>query len=96
MDALKTAQSQAISIGKSLETEGLNALVTGFSFAAAIAWMDVVRAIIGRVISVSKNGVTNATMVAVLTTLLSVIVFMLLSRVSKAVKKPQSPVYTVQ
>lgn len=84
------------SIGRSLETQGLNSLVTGFSFAAAIAWMDVVRAIVSRVISQSKNGVANATVVAVMTTLLSVVVFMILQRVSSRVVAPQQPIYAVR
>ena len=96
MDAVKSAQSQAMSIGRSLETQGLNSLVTGFSFAAAIAWMDVVRAVISRVISINKNGVANATVVALMTTLLSVVVYMILSRVSGRVKPPRQPIYAVQ
>ena len=96
MDAVKSAQSQAMSIGRSVETQGLNSLVTGFSFAAAIAWMDVVRAVISRVISVNKNGVANATVVAVLTTLLSVVVYMLLARLSPGLAKPRQPIYAVQ
>ena len=95
MDAVKSAQTQAMSIGRTLETQGLNSLVTGFSFAAAIAWMDVVRAVISRVISVNKNGVANATVVALLTTLLSVVVYMLLSRLSPTVKPAQQPIYAV-
>lgn len=95
MDAVKSAQTQAMSIGRTLETQGLNSLVTGFSFAAAIAWMDVVRAVISRVISINKNGVANATVVALLTTLLSVVVYMLLSRLSPAVKPAQQPIYAV-
>ncbi len=96
MDAMKSAQSQAMSIGRSLETQGLNSLVTGFSFAAAIAWMDVVRAVISRVISVNKNGVANATVVALMTTLLSVVVYMLLARISSRVQPPRQPIYAVQ
>lgn len=96
MEAVKSAQAHAVSIGRTLETQGLNSLVTGFSFAAAIAWMDVVRAVISRVISVSKNGVANATVVAIMTTLLSVLVYMLLSRVSPSVKPAQQPIYAVR
>ena len=96
MDAVKSAQAQAMSIGRSLETQGLNSLVTGFSFAAAIAWMDVVRAVISRVISINKNGVANATVVALMTTLLSVVVYMLLARVSSRVQPPRQPIYAVQ
>ena len=96
MDAVKSAQAQAMSIGRSLETQGLNSLVTGFSFAAAIAWMDVVRAVISRVISINKNGVANATVVALMTTLLSVVVYMLLARVSTRVQPPRQPIYAVQ
>ena len=96
MDTVKSAQTQAMSIGRYIETQGLNSLVTGFSFAAAIAWMDVVRAVISRVISINKNGVANATVVAVLTTLLSVVVYMLLSRLSPNVRAPRQAIYAVQ
>ena len=96
MDGIKSAQTQATSIGRSVETQGLNSLVTGFSFAAAIAWMDVVRAVISRVINVNKNGVANATVVAMLTSLLSVVVYMLLGRISSSVRAPQQAIYAVR
>jgi uncharacterized membrane protein required for colicin V production len=52
----------------------------GFFFATAIAWMDVVRYVIARLVNVSKNGGSYYLMSAIFTTLLSVIVLMILNR----------------
>ena len=96
MDAsLNNLSTQLASMAQSIESQGLNSLVTGFSFAAAIAWMDVVRAVVGSVMVKSKNGVMNAALVGLLTTLLSVVVFLVLSRLSNKVREPQQPVYAV-
>jgi hypothetical protein len=96
MDAsLNNLSSQLTSMARSIESQGLNSLVTGFSFAAAIAWMDVVRAVVSSVMVKSKNGVMNAALVGLLTTLLSVVVFLVLSRLSNKVREPQQPVYAV-
>ena len=88
MDAVRT-------IGNELEVQSLNAAVAGFSFAAAIAWMDLVRWIIPQIIQLQKNGGSYYLLTALLTTLLSIIVFMVLSRVSKVVVKPNQVVYAV-
>lgn len=52
----------------------------GFFFATAIAWMDVIRFVIARLVNVSKNGGSYYLMSAIFTTLLSVIVLMILQR----------------
>ena len=78
-----------------IESQSLNSLVAGFSFASAIAWMDVVRALVAVLISSNRQTPGALTITAVLTTVLSVLVFMLLSRVSKGVKRPGGPVYAV-
>ena len=52
----------------------------GFFFATAIAWMDVIRYVIARLVNVSKNGGSYYLMSAIFTTLLSVIVLMILQR----------------
>ena len=88
MDVLKT-------IGVQLETQSLNAVVAGFSFASAIAWMDLVRWMISVMIKVPKNGGAYFALTAVFTTLLSIIIFIVLSMVSKNVVKPLPPVYAV-
>ena len=88
MDVLKT-------IGVQFETQSLNAVVAGFSFAAAISWMDLVRWMISVVIKVPKNGGAHFALTAVFTTLLSIVIFILLSMVSKNVAKPTPPIYAV-
>jgi len=78
MDALKTVNL----VTQELETQSLNAIVAGFSFAAAMSWMDLVRWTLSQVVKVPKNGGTQYALTAILTTLLSVIVFMVVSRIS--------------
>ena len=56
-----------------------NFVVAGFSFGAAIAWMDLVRFIIAQVVSVPKNGGVYYLLTAIFTTLLSIVVFSLCS-----------------
>jgi len=82
-------------VTQELETQSLNAIVAGFSFAAAMSWMDLVRWVISQVIKVPKNGGTQYALTAILTTLLSIVVFMVVSRVSTRVSKPAQPVYAV-
>ena len=83
------------SIGVQLETQSLNSVVAGFSFASAIAWMDLVRWMISVLIKVPKNGGAYFALTAVFTTLLSIVIYILLSAVSKNVVKPPPPVYAV-
>jgi tetrahydromethanopterin S-methyltransferase subunit C len=82
-------------VASEFETQSLNALVAGFSFAAALSWMDLVRWSIHQVVKVQKNSGLNYALTAVITTLLSIVVYMLLSRMSKRVVKPQAPIYAV-
>jgi hypothetical protein len=92
---LRQGQQFATNAAAVVEEQSLNTLVSGFSFAAAIAWMDVVRALVSRVVSVSNNSVLNASLTALLTTLLSVVVYLTLSRVSKRVVRPTPPIFAV-
>lgn len=82
-------------IRNELETQSLNSVVAGFSFAAALSWMDLVRWTIHQVVKVQKNGGLNYALTAFFTTLLSVIVYMVISRISKRVQKPAPAVYAV-
>ena len=82
-------------ISTEFETQALNSIVAGFSFAAALSWMDLVRWSIHQVVKVQKNGGMNYALTAFFTTLLSIIVFLIISRLSTRVKKPTSPVYAV-
>lgn len=77
------------------ETQSLNAIVAGASFAAALSWMDLVRWFTSQVIKIQKNSGLNYAITAVLTTLLSIVVYMILSATSKHVVKPVNPVYSV-
>jgi hypothetical protein len=88
MDMLKA-------VGSQLESQSLNAVVAGFSFASAIAWMDLVRWIISQVVKMPKNGGAYFALTALITTLLSIFVYMVLSTVSKKVSQPVQPMYAV-
>ena len=85
------------SVALQLESQSLNSIVAGFSFASAIAWMDFVRFIISRVIQVSKDGASYYAMAALFTTLIAIIVYMLVKTVAYNVdiREPQSPMYAV-
>ena len=80
-----------------LEAQSLNSIVAGFSFASAIAWMDVVRWIISQVVQVNKSGGQYYLLSALFTTLLAIIVFMVTKAFVKNVeiKEPSAPLYAV-
>lgn len=82
-------------ISQELESQSLNAVVAGFSFAAALSWMDLVRWLVNQVVKVNKNGGMNYTLTALFTTLLSIVVYLAISRVSTRVRKPTQPLYAV-
>lgn len=77
------------------QSQGLNSLVAGFSFAAAIAWLDVARWVIASLVKVPKTSGAYVLLSAVLVTILSIVVYMVLSRISSAVKTPAQPIYAV-
>ena len=82
-------------ISQELESQSLNAVVAGFSFAAALSWMDLVRWLVNQVVKVNKNGGMNYTLTALFTTLLSIVVYLAISRMSTRVRKPTQPLYAV-
>lgn len=82
-------------VSQELETQSLNSIVAGFSFAAAMSWMDVVRWFIQQVIRVPKNGGVQYSLTAILTTLLSIAVYMIVSGISTRVSKPAQPVFAI-
>ena len=55
-------------------------ITTGFFFATAIAWVDVIRWIVSNMVSVARNGGSYYLLSAVFTTLLSIVVVMALNR----------------
>ena len=85
------------SVALQLEQQSLNSIVAGFSFAAAVAWMDAVRYLISQVVQVSKNGGQYYVLSALFTTLLSILVYMALKALVTNVKiqEPGAPVYAV-
>jgi hypothetical protein len=82
-------------VSKQLESQSLNALSSGFFFAAALAWMDVSRSVIGQFIKGNKNGVLPMTLTALATTLLSILVFLIITSISPKIERPPMPVYAV-
>ena len=79
----------------SIESQSLNGVVAGFSFASAIAWMDVARWVIANLIKVPKTGGLYVFLTALFTTILAVLVYSGLSRLSPKVEKPHAPLYAV-
>ncbi|MDB4675879.1 DUF5654 family protein [Akkermansiaceae bacterium] len=82
-------------VTQELQTQTLNSIVGGFSFAAAMSWMDLVRWIITQIVKVPKNSGSQYALTAILTTLISIIVFMIISRINGRVKKPAQPVFAI-
>jgi|TARA_B110001452_G_C15239223_1_gene429079 di/tricarboxylate transporter len=91
----QTAQETAMLVARELEGQSLNAIVAGFSFAAALSWVDLVRWVVNQVVKVNKNGGMNYTLTAVMTTLLSIVVYLITSRLSTKVNKPTQPIFAV-
>ena len=95
MSAVSTALQTVDLVTQELQTQTLNSIVGGFSFSAAMAWMDCIRWSITQLIKVPKNGGTQYALTAVLTTLLSVIVYLLISKINGRVQKPAQPLYAI-
>lgn len=92
MDPIKTT----FALASQVENQALNSIVAGFSFASAIAYMDLVRWMLSQLVKVNKNGGYYYLLTALLTTLISVVVFMLVKRFVKPdLKAPAAPVYAV-
>jgi hypothetical protein len=85
------------SVALQLEAQSLNSVVAGFSFAAAVAWMDAVRFMISQVVQVSKNGGQYYVLSAIFTTLLSILVYMTIKALvtNVHIKEPSAPMYAV-
>lgn len=82
-------------VTQELESQSLNAVVGGFAFAAALSWMDFARWSVTQLVKVPKNGGAQYALTAMLTTLLSIIVFIVVSRLSTRVTKPAQPVFAI-
>src|SRR5210317_666185 len=92
---IDTAMDTVTLVAAELETQSLNSVVAGFSFAAAMSWMDFIRWVITQIVKIPKNGGSQYALTALLTSLISVIVFMVISRINGRVKKPAQPVYAI-
>lgn len=85
----------ATSLVTTIESQGVNSLIGGFSFAAALAWYGVVQAIIEKYVK-QGPGVQAHVIAALLTTLLSIFVFMLAKKFITNVEiKEPSTVFAV-
>lgn len=85
-----------VDFASQVESQSLNAVVAGFAFASAIAWMDVVRYLISMVISVNKNNPNYYVLSALFTTILAIAVFQVTKRFSRAnIAQPGQAVYAV-
>lgn len=84
-------------IAVQLESQSLNAVVAGFAFASAVAWMDVVRYIISTIVTMNKSGSNYYLLSAIFTTLLSILVFLLIKKVARnvTIAQPSPAVYAV-
>jgi hypothetical protein len=95
MSTVSAALATVDLVTQELQTQTLNSIVGGFSFSAAMAWMDFIRWSITQLIKVPKNGGTQYALTAVLTTLLSVIVYLIISNINGRVQKPAQPLYAI-
>ena len=85
-----------MNVATQVEAQALNSVVAGFSFAAAVAWMDVVRFMISALVQVNKNNPNYYVLSALFTTILAILVYQLTKRVSRAtIAQPGQAVYAV-
>ena len=75
--------------------QSLSALVAGFSFASAIAWMDVARWVIANIVKMPKTSGMYSVLTALFTTLLAVLIYIVIHKVDSRVKQPAQPIYAV-
>ena len=88
--------SSVLSLATTIEAQGLNSLVGGFSFASALAWYGVVQAVIEKYVKQGPS-IQAHLVAALLTTLLSILVFIILKRFIKNVeiKEPGQAIFAV-
>jgi len=92
---MSSAQEVVKSVASELEVQSLNAIVGGFAFAAALSWMDLVRFLVQAIIRVKNNGGAHYALTALLTTVLSIAVFLVVRAVNKDIKRPAQSIYAV-
>jgi Family of unknown function (DUF5654) len=88
--------STVMSVATTVEAQGLNSVITGFSFAAALAWYEVVKSIVAQLVK-RGTGLQGDIIAALVTTLLAVIVYMVIKTFVKNVeiKEPGQPIFAV-
>ena len=92
---MSSAQEVVKSVASELEVQSLNAIVGGFAFAAALSWMDLVRFLVQAIVRVKNNGGAHYALTALLTTVLSIAVFLVVRALNKDIKRPAQPIYAV-
>lgn len=92
---MSSAQEVVKTVASELEVQSLNAIVGGFAFAAALSWMDLVRFLVQAIVRVKNNGGAHYALTALLTTVLSIAVFLVVRALNKDVKRPSQPIYAV-
>lgn len=80
--------SVANQVLQEVKSNSLNAVVGGFAFASAIAWLDVVRWMVSSFIDMPKTSGPYFVVSALLTTLVSVLVYMIISRMVADIRRP--------
>lgn len=85
------------SVATQVESQSANLLVLGFSLASALAWYDVVKALVARIVKVNSNGLQGSVLTALLTTLLAIVVGIVLKMTLRniTVAEPGAPVFAV-
>ena len=87
--------SSIMGIAATVEAQGVNSLLGGLSFAAALSWYGVIQAIIEKYVK-QGPGIQAHVIAALVTTLLSVIVFMLAKKFITNVEiKETSPLFAI-
>lgn len=78
------------------ESQAVTSVVSGFMFASAISWMDLIRFLLARYVKVQANGAKHFLLTALATTLIavSVLVAVRMAMPKKDIK-PVKPVYAV-
>jgi hypothetical protein len=88
--------STLVSAAVEVESFALNAIVGSLAFTASLSWLDFVRAMVASLIQVPRNTNSFFLITALLTTLLSVLAFMLIKFAARnvTIQKP-SAVYAI-
>ena len=82
-------------LASQIQAQSISSVVGGFSFAAAIAWMDAIRWMIASLIKVNRNGGSYHVLTALLTTVLAVLVFTIMNALTKDELEKPNTMYAV-